>query len=178
MNLTALHRYAMVHEELESTKDQLERGFVAGWERSAATNTDHLAKIYRKLHTLNEGLAAVFEEVDVLITPALPTVAFDAAGPMPRGAGGKTFSSPMHAVGAMYPFNFSGHPAAVLRCPGDLTADEGLPPGSIQLVAERHRDDLILQVAAIFEASCPPLIWPEVVQVPVVPHADEGSARL
>jgi|EP01046_Picozoa_sp_COSAG06_P007268 Asp-tRNA(Asn)/Glu-tRNA(Gln) amidotransferase A subunit family amidase len=66
--------YAMVHEELEETKEQLERGFVAGWARSATTNTDHFAKIYRKLHTLNEGLAAVFEEVDVLITPALPTV--------------------------------------------------------------------------------------------------------
>lgn len=155
----------MVHEELEETKDQLERGFVAGWERSAATNTDHFAKIYRKLHVLNEGLAAVFEQVDVLITPALPTVAFDAGGPMHRGAGGEKFSNPMHAVGAMYPFNFSGHPAAVLRCPGNLTPDDGLPPGSIQLVAERHRDDLVLQVAAIFEANCRPLSWPEVEEV-------------
>ena len=166
----------MVHEELEDTKDQLERGFVAGWERSATTNTEHLAKIYRKLHILNEGLAAVFEEVDVLLTPALPTIAFDAAGPMPSGAGGQKFSSPMHAVGAMYPFNFSGHPAAVLRCPGKLTVDEGLPPGSIQVVAERHRDDLVLQVAAVFEAACPQLNWPEVDEI-LVQNAN-GPARL
>ena len=153
--------YAMVNIELEETKDQLERGFVASWERSQATNTDQWAKTYRKLHTLNEGLAAVFAEVDILATPALPTVAFDAEGPMPRGAGGESFTNPMHAVGAMYPFNFSGHPAAVLRCPGALTADEGLPPGSLQMVAERHRDDLLLQVAAVFEKSTPELSWPE-----------------
>ena len=102
-------------------------------------------------------------------------VAFDAAGPMPSGAGGQKFSNPMHAVGAMYPFNFSGHPAAVLRCPGELTADEGLPPGSIQVVAERHRDDLVLQVAAVFEANTAPLAWPQVdEEVP----AGEAPARL
>lgn len=94
---------------------------------------------------------------------------------MPSGAGGQKFSNPMHAVGAMYPFNFSGHPAAVLRCPGELTADEGLPPGSIQVVAERHRDDLVLQVAAVFEANTAPLAWPQVdEEVP----AGEAPARL
>ena len=36
-----------------------------------------------------------------------------------------------------YPLNFSGHPAAVIRCPGALTA-EGLPPASLQIVGERR----------------------------------------
>jgi aspartyl-tRNA(Asn)/glutamyl-tRNA(Gln) amidotransferase subunit A len=124
--------------------------------------------------TLNEGLAALFEEVDVLITPALPTVAFNAEGPMPSGAGGERFTSGWHAVGAMYPFNFSGHPAAVLRCPGAPTVEEALPPGSIQVVAERHRDDLVLQVSAIFEASTAPLDWPEV----DVGYTPAAAARL
>ena len=88
---------------------------------------------------------------------------------MPAGAGGEQFSSPMHAVGAMYPFNFSGHPAAVVRCPGPLTAADGLPPGAIQLVAERHRDDLVLQVAAAYEAAVAVELhsWPVVDDTPL-----------
>ena len=65
----------MVSDELDhdGVREQLEHGFVRGWKTSAATNTTHLAKIYRQLHQLNSALATqVFGEVDILITPALP----------------------------------------------------------------------------------------------------------
>ena len=47
----------------------------------------------------------------------------------------------MTAVMFTYPFNMSGHPAAPVRA--GLT-DSGLPCG-LQIVAERYREDLVLQ---------------------------------
>jgi aspartyl-tRNA(Asn)/glutamyl-tRNA(Gln) amidotransferase subunit A len=50
-----------------------------------------------------------------------------------------------------YPFNLSGHPAANVRA--GLT-DSGLPCG-LQIVAPRHREDLILQLAYAYEQERP-----------------------
>jgi len=49
------------------------------------------------------------------------------------------------------PFNFSGHPAATVRAG---FTDAGLPAG-LQIVAERHRDDLVLQASRAFEEAQP-----------------------
>jgi len=57
----------------------------------------------------------------------------------------------------MFPFNFSGHPAAVLRA--GLSA-AGYPVG-LQIVGERHQDALILQLAHQYEQAYRPLdAWP------------------
>jgi aspartyl-tRNA(Asn)/glutamyl-tRNA(Gln) amidotransferase subunit A len=75
---------------------------------------------------------------------------------MPTEIDGTPLESPMHAVAFTYPFNLSGHPAATTRA-GFSRA--GLPVG-LQIVAERHRDDLVLQSAAAFEKVCPMDSWP------------------
>jgi len=49
----------------------------------------------------------------------------------------------------MFPFNFSGHPAAVLRA--GLSA-AGYPVG-LQIVGERHQDDLVLQLSYQYEQA-------------------------
>jgi aspartyl-tRNA(Asn)/glutamyl-tRNA(Gln) amidotransferase subunit A len=54
-------------------------------------------------------------------------------------------------VAFTYPFNFSGHPAASV--PAGLTPS-GLPAG-LQIVAPRHREDLILQAARAYETIQP-----------------------
>jgi aspartyl-tRNA(Asn)/glutamyl-tRNA(Gln) amidotransferase subunit A len=66
-------------------------------------------------------------------------------------------TNPLQAVAFTYPFNFSGHPAASLRAG---FTDAGLPAG-IQVVAERHRDDLVLQAARAYEQARPFDSWPE-----------------
>ena len=50
-----------------------------------------------------------------------------------------------------YPFNFSGQPAASVRA--GFTAN-GLPCG-LQIVADRHRDALVLQAAQAYEQARP-----------------------
>jgi len=98
---------------------------------------------------LNECLAKIFKEYDILISPAMPVDPFVASGPPPNSfpSDGELFNQAWHIAGFMFPFNFSGHPAAVVRIG---TSAAGLPV-AIQIVGERHRDDLVLTVAKQIE---------------------------
>ena len=66
---------------------------------------------------------------------------------------------PLDAVVFTYPFNMSGHPGASVRA--GLT-DSGLPCG-LQIVAERHREDLVLQASYAYEQARPwNNKWPQI----------------
>ena len=101
-------------------------------------------------------MAAIFERYDLLLTPTMPTTAFGANGPMPAIIDGEPLTSAMHALAFTYPFNLTGHPAATVRA--GLSGD-GLPIG-LQLVADRGREDLLLQVARAYERVRPFDPWP------------------
>ncbi|MFZ6761263.1 amidase [Pseudoroseomonas sp. WGS1072] len=91
-----------------------------------------------------------FEEVDLLLTPAVSVPAF----PLPRL---RPADWPEHAWDWLawaefsYPFNLSGNPAASLPC--GFTA-EGLPVG-LQVVGRRFDDLGVLQASALFEKARP-----------------------
>jgi aspartyl-tRNA(Asn)/glutamyl-tRNA(Gln) amidotransferase subunit A len=103
------------------------------------------------------SLAAAMVCTPTALAKTMPLEAFSAHGPMPSSIEGEKLRNPMHVVGFMTPFNFSGHPAAVLRT-GFST--DGLPLG-IQIVAERHRDDLVLQLCHAYEQAARPFdAWP------------------
>ena len=93
----------------------------------------------------------LFERFDLLLTPTLPTEAFDARGRMPPEIDGDPVFNPMAFVAFTYPFNLSGHPAATVRA--GLT-DAGLPAG-LQIVGPRHREDLVLQASYVYEQERP-----------------------
>ena len=99
---------------------------------------------------LNAGLEKLFDEFDLLLTPAMPTEAFAAEGPPPSEIDGQPIPL-LGAVAFTYPFNFSGHPAATV--PAGLTPN-GLPAG-LQIVAPRHQDSLVLQAAFAYEKAMP-----------------------
>ncbi len=141
---------------------QLDRGLTGGWAvLEKAVGMTQVGHAHRLLFELNEALAAAFEQCDVIACPALPFTAARmsaTSNSLPRQlADGREFESPMQPVFAMIPFNFSGHPACALRA-GISCA--GLPV-AIQLVAPRHRDDLLLQIAHHFEAQADFHQWPE-----------------
>jgi Asp-tRNA(Asn)/Glu-tRNA(Gln) amidotransferase A subunit family amidase len=155
--LSGAENWAEIKELVAGKEDRLGRGFWAGLEAaSRLTLLDH-ARFQRERAILNDELAGVFRRYDLLLTPTLPCEAFPARGPLPTEIDGVALESPMHAVAFTYPFNMSGHPAATVRA-GFSRA--GLPVG-LQIVAERHRDDLVLQAAAAFEQLCPMDRWPE-----------------
>jgi aspartyl-tRNA(Asn)/glutamyl-tRNA(Gln) amidotransferase subunit A len=120
------------------------------------------AKVVQRRQQLVADAARLFEDVDLLLTPTTAVPAFAAEGPptevidgettTPRGAGATPFT--MLA-------NLCWNPA--VSVPAGLTA-EGLPVG-LQIVARRHRDEIPLRLARIFEETRP---WPRTASLPEV----------
>jgi aspartyl-tRNA(Asn)/glutamyl-tRNA(Gln) amidotransferase subunit A len=137
---------------------EMNRAFVAYTEAAAKTGWPEYGAAQRVRAEFNDWARRVFERYDLLLTPASATVAFAANGPPPMEIEGQRLPDPLAALVFTYPFNLSGHPAISVRA--GMTTD-GLPCG-IQIVAERHRDDLVLQAAYAYERARPwNRSWPE-----------------
>ncbi|GAA2255959.1 amidase [Streptomyces ruber] len=110
------------------------------------TALDHLAALDVRAG-LGRRTGRFHETYDVLVTPTLPITAFEAGVEVPRGSGHHRWTG---WTPFTYPFNMTQQPAATV--PVGLDGD-GLPIG-MQLVAARHRDDLVLRVAhTLYEAG-------------------------
>ncbi|WP_132879018.1 amidase [Tamaricihabitans halophyticus] len=101
----------------------------------------------RALITYRAAIAEFFESVDIVLTPTTAVPAFP-LGERPQSIDG-------HPVGALWgafpfaaPFNVAGTPALSLPC-GTVG---GLPVGA-QLVAARHREQLLLDLAEELEVA-------------------------
>ncbi len=110
------------------------------------------ADVKRRREVLTEQMAALFDEIDVLLLPTTAIPAFAAEGPPQQIVAGE------EVVGAMAtPFtmlaNLCWNPA--ISVPAGLNAD-GLPVG-LQVVARRHHDEVPLRLARILEQVRP---WP------------------
>jgi aspartyl-tRNA(Asn)/glutamyl-tRNA(Gln) amidotransferase subunit A len=116
----------------------------------------HGAKVDRFRIAMNEAMADIFEQVDLVLCPTSPMEPFAAEGPMPRQVG-EVKVSPYNAGALTIPANITGYPAVSL--PAGLTSN-GLAVG-LQAYARRHDDALLLDLALAFERACPwPLVAP------------------
>lgn len=156
--LNCFERRAWLIDLIEPHRDDWEKGFLQGLDFAARLTAREIGWAQRERQKVIEDVNRIFARYDLLLTPTLPTPAFAARGPLPEGVDGEPFVSPIHAVAFTYPFNLTGHPAATVRAG---FADDGLPVG-LQLVAERGREDLLLQVARVWEQVRPFDRWPEV----------------
>ncbi|PYG02189.1 amidase/aspartyl-tRNA(Asn)/glutamyl-tRNA(Gln) amidotransferase subunit A [Georgenia satyanarayanai] len=84
------------------------------------------------------------ERHNVLLTPTVPIVAFEAGHDVPPGSGLRSWAQ---WTPFTYPFNLTQQPA--ISIPVGWTA-AGLPVG-LQVVGPRHSDDLVLAVARFVE---------------------------
>ncbi len=125
---------------------------------TSGMNVPDYARTVRNRHRLEEEVAALFDEVDVVITPSTATTAFVAEGPMPHQVAGQLVG-PAMAVPFTMLANLCWNPAASL--PAGLSP-EGLPVG-LQVMGRRHADDVVLRLARLFELARP---WPR--HAPVV----------
>ena len=148
--------WAEIHERVRGREHQLGRGFWTGLEAASSLKLRDQGEFQRRRAELNSALAELYSRFDLLLTPSMPTEAFAARGPLPSEVDGVALDSPIHAFAFAYPFNMSGHPAATRRA-GFTRA--GLPVG-IQMIAERHRDELVLQAARTLERVRPMSEWP------------------
>ena len=151
MQVGATQGYASLYEYFDKDHDDFGRAFIAGTEGATRVTWKHYGAAYRRRHEFNQWCQRVFERFDLLLCPVLPIEAFPAKGPMPTEINGQPLKDALGAVVFTYPFNLSGHPGASVRAG---FTDAGLPCG-LQIVAERHRDDLVLQASYAYEQARP-----------------------
>src|SRR3954454_11770775 len=131
--------------------DELDPTVRPGWDSAVRVTAPKLARAYDERRAIEHQLAAIFDQVDVLLTPMSARPAFAAAGPMPTEIAGQQVHGGMAVIFAMLA-NFWGSPA--MSVPAGLV--DGLPIG-LQIMADRHRDDVCLRLARLYEQASP---WP------------------
>ncbi|MGI8663177.1 MAG: amidase [Acidimicrobiales bacterium] len=115
-----------------------------GLEGGAQLTAVQLGRIARRRYEFEQEAAALFSQIDVLLTPTTAVPAFAAEGPPPGGA----MATPFTMLA-----NLNGNPSTTVPC--GQTSD-GLPVG-LMITAGHHRDDIALRLARIFEQRRP---WP------------------
>jgi aspartyl-tRNA(Asn)/glutamyl-tRNA(Gln) amidotransferase subunit A len=114
------------------------RGFSGVDYLTACGERDQLAIAMSRFH----------EDWDLLLTPAMPIVAFEAGREVPEGSADPRWPG---WTPFTYPFNLTQQPAATVPC--GFTA-AGLPAG-LQIVGPRHADALVLRAAHAYEQAHP-----------------------
>jgi aspartyl-tRNA(Asn)/glutamyl-tRNA(Gln) amidotransferase subunit A len=121
---------------------------------------DYLAAVDVRME-LGRRMSHFHESYDVLVTPTLPLTAFEAGAEVPSGSGHRRWTG---WTPFTYPFNMTQQPAASVPVGTDAA---GLPVG-LQIVAARHRDDLVLRTAhALYEAGAAGVAPPALANSPV-----------
>ena len=96
---------------------------------------------------MNEAMADLFEQTDIVLCASSPMEPFKAEGPMPWNVG-EVGVSPYNAGALTIPANLSGYPA--ISMPAGVNSN-GLPIG-LQAYARRHEDALLLDLALVVGA--------------------------
>lgn len=100
---------------------------------------------------VNEAMADIFEQVDLVITASNPDVAFAADTPPPSVFGGRKVGA-WNNGRLTFPANIYGCPAISIP----VGTVDGLPVG-MQVVAPHFREDVLLDLAWLVERNRP---WP------------------
>ena len=127
----------------EGFGDEVKRRIMIGTYALSAGYYDAFYLKAQKVRTLiKQDFDAAFKDVDVLLSPTVPTTAFK--------AGAKDDPLSMYLLDLMtIPVNMAGLPGISVPCGFD---DEGMPIG-LQLVSNVLREDLLFEVAHAYEQS-------------------------
>jgi len=133
--------------------DELTGIIRASLRRTAEWTLPRFAGVWRYRHQLEEEVAALFEDVDVLLTPTVGGVAFPAEGPIPVALVDTPEGLRARAAPLTMLANLCWNPAASV--PAGLSR-EGLPVG-LQIIGRQHADEIVLRVSRLYEQARP---WP------------------
>jgi aspartyl-tRNA(Asn)/glutamyl-tRNA(Gln) amidotransferase subunit A len=136
----------------EDRLDELDPLVIGGWRRAREVTLPKFARVEAQRRQFELRVAELFDHIDVLITPTNPCAPFAAEGPMPTEIGGQQCHAASAALLTIFA-NIANLPA--ITVPAGVTAD-GLPVG-LMITARRHREDICLRLARIFEQAAP---WP------------------
>lgn len=135
-------------------KSLMDRGLVDVAEQGARITTFELLEAAQQRGALGTRMNLFHQTYDLLLTPSVPLVAFDAGREVADLLKEKSWTdwSPF-----TYPFNLTQQPAASLPC---ALSSTGLPIG-LQIVGPRFADARVLRAARAFE-SLRPIPLPDV----------------
>jgi Asp-tRNA(Asn)/Glu-tRNA(Gln) amidotransferase A subunit family amidase len=136
----------------ENRLDELDPLNAPGWSALSQKTLPWQAAVETKRRTLVTEVAAIFDDVDLIITPMSCMPPFAAEGPMPTEINDVEVHGGMAVVLA---FLASVVNLPAVSVPAGLTA-AGLPVG-LQVIGPRFREDLVLAAAAKYESARP---WP------------------
>jgi Asp-tRNA(Asn)/Glu-tRNA(Gln) amidotransferase A subunit family amidase len=118
-------------------------------------NLETAARVERQRVEHNEAMAALFDEVDLVIAATNPDVAFTTEGTIPMRVGDVNVG-PGNNGALTIPSNIHGNPAITIPI-GQI---DGLPVG-MQVIAKHHEEPLLLDLLLIAERERPwPLVAP------------------
>jgi aspartyl-tRNA(Asn)/glutamyl-tRNA(Gln) amidotransferase subunit A len=124
---------AEVHAELyPANRDRYDPGVAAKMERARRVTDAQVAAAAAERERYRERIAALFERIDLLVTPAVPMVA------PPVALGDLALRERM--IECTFPWNVVGAPALALPCG---PAEDGLP-AAVQLIGRPGDDALVL----------------------------------
>jgi aspartyl-tRNA(Asn)/glutamyl-tRNA(Gln) amidotransferase subunit A len=134
--------------------DELTAAPYFGLKATEDFGVDRFARILMRRWKFEDEVAAIFRDVDLLLTPTTAVPAYAAEGPMTTEINGVTvhpgMSVPFTQLG-----NLAWNPGISLPAG---TTSSGLPVG-VMITARRHADDVVLRLARLFEQARP---WPRV----------------
>ena len=139
-----------LHRLLPEHESEFGRTFLRGVKTAWDMTPEWFGEMSEARMALNDWCAELFERFDLLVTPTLPYDPPPAKGPFPQETEGRRQLA-WGVASFTIPFNLSWHPAGTVRAG---LSRAGLPIG-MQIVAPRHRDDLVLQAALAFERERP-----------------------
>ena len=145
----------LLHKFLPDRADELTDDLRMGMGFADMYRAEHAARLEDFRVKMNESMADLFEQVDMVICATNPYEAFTAEGPVPTKVGDELVN-PFDTGRLTIPANMTGHPAVSI--PAGLSA-AGLPIG-MQVYGKRHQEALLLDLALIAERERP---WPKVV---------------
>ncbi|MFQ1065017.1 amidase [Bordetella trematum] len=136
--------------DLAAHRERIKADVVWNTELGLTSTASAIAWAERERAAFYRRMAAIFSRYDVFVTPAAPTPAFDVNLRNPATIAGRPLQH--YLAGSMLcgAISMTGCPAVSLPCGFD---QYGRPLG-LQIVAPPRRDDLALQVAALYEQIC------------------------
>jgi aspartyl-tRNA(Asn)/glutamyl-tRNA(Gln) amidotransferase subunit A len=142
----------MLHKFLPDRADELTDELRMGMGFAEMYRVEHAARLEDFRVKMNESMADLFEQTDLIICATNPYEAFAAEGPVPTKIGDQLVD-PFDTGRLTIPANMTGHPAVSI--PAGLSA-AGLPVG-LQVYGRRHEEALLLDMALTAERERP---WP------------------
>jgi aspartyl-tRNA(Asn)/glutamyl-tRNA(Gln) amidotransferase subunit A len=149
--MEGVDKFVGIDQDLwEHRLDELDPLVAPGWTYLSEQTLPWAASVEFDRRQLVAEVAAIFDDVDLIITPTSSMPPFDANGPMPTEIDGTQGHGGMAVVLTMLA-NLVNLPA--ISVPAGVTAD-GLPVG-LQIIGPRFREDLVLAAAARYESARP-----------------------